>query len=80
VMPGILDYSADVGQVLATVQGLRAEYQFTGDELYVRAEVTSSQAPEFPTSESPWQKCWTQPCGWRIEPTQSSDSSSMRPR
>jgi hypothetical protein len=73
VMHGILDYSSELGQVLATVQGLRAEYQFTGDELYVRAEVTSSKEPEFPTSESPWQKCWTQPCGWRIEPSPSRD-------
>lgn len=73
VVPGILDYSSELGQVLATVEGLQAEYQFTGDELYVRAEVTSSKAPEFPTSESPWQKCWTQPCGWQIEPAKRSN-------
>jgi hypothetical protein len=73
VVPGILDYSLEVGQVLATVQGLQAEYQFTGDELYVRAEVISSKAPEFPTSESPWQKCWTQPCGWQIEQTKPNN-------
>ncbi len=73
VVPGILDYSSELGQVLATVHGLQPEYQFTGDELYVRAEVTGSKAPEFPTSESPWQKCWTQPYGWRIEPPKPSN-------
>ncbi|MBL8891804.1 MAG: hypothetical protein JNL67_17620 [Planctomycetaceae bacterium] len=69
VIPGVLDYSNDVGEVLATVTGLTAEYQFSGDELYVRAEVTSSQAPEFPTTESPFQKAWTQPVGWSVAPT-----------
>ena len=35
----------------------------TGDELYVRATITSSKAPENPTSESPLKKAWTQPVG-----------------
>lgn len=68
VVPGMLDYSAELGEVLAVVEGLRAEYQCTGDELYVRAEVTSSEAPEFPTTESPVQKCWTQPYAWQVGP------------
>ena len=65
VVAGVLDYSADVGKVLASTTGLRAEYPLTGAELYVRAEVISSKAPEFPTTESPLQKAWTQPYGWR---------------
>jgi hypothetical protein len=68
VVPGLLDYSSELGQVLAVVEGLRAEYQCTGDELYVRAEVTSTKAPEFPTTESPVQKCWTQPYAWQVGP------------
>lgn len=62
----LVDYSADVGKVFATVTGLKASYQLTGDELYVRATVTSSKAPVNPTKESPLQKAWTQPIGWQV--------------
>lgn len=68
VVEGIVDYSEDIGEVLKTVTGLEAEYIMMGDELYVRAVVTSSLAPEFPTSESPFQKAWTQPVGWLVNP------------
>ena len=61
---GTLDYSSDVGKVLATETGLSVSYQLTGNELYVRATITSSKAPDNPTSESPLQKAWTQPVGW----------------
>ncbi len=61
---GTLDYSSDVGKVLATETGLSVSYQLTGNELYVRATVTSSKAPDNPTSESPLEKAWTQPVGW----------------
>jgi len=59
-----LDYSADVGKVFATVTGLKATYTLTGDELYVRATITSDKPPTNPTQESPYQKAWTQPVGW----------------
>ena len=62
---GTLDYSADVGKVFATDEGHKVSYQMTGDELYVRATITSSKAPENRTSESPLKKAWTQPVGWR---------------
>lgn len=63
---GTLDYSADVGKVLATETGTSVSYQLSGDELYVRATVTSNKAPENPTSESPLRKAWTQPVGWKL--------------
>jgi hypothetical protein len=66
-VPGTLDYSADVGKVFATVEGLTASFQLTGDELYVRATVTSSKPPRNPTKESPFQKAWTQPVGWQSQ-------------
>lgn len=62
---GTLDYSTDVGKVFAVVKGLAASYQLTGEELYIRAVVTSDQPPANPTSESPFQKAWTQPIGWQ---------------
>lgn len=58
-------YSNDIGQVLATVEGLRARYALRGNELYVRAVITSSAAPEKPTADSRRKKAWTQPVGWR---------------
>lgn len=64
-VPGTLDYSADVGRVFATVSGTTAVYPLTGEELFIRATITSDQAPFNPTSESPLQKAWTQPIGWQ---------------
>lgn len=57
-------YSAAVGQVLAKVEGLRPTYTFKGDELYVRAVITSDQQPENPAFEGQKQQAWTQPVGW----------------
>ena len=57
-------YSAEIGQVLATVTGLTAEYQLTGKELYVRAVVTSSADPVDPSFPGQKQQAWTQPVGW----------------
>jgi hypothetical protein len=47
------------------VAGTKAEYQLTGDELYVRAVVTSSLAPENPSFENQKAQAWTQPVGWQ---------------
>lgn len=54
-------YSDDVGRVFATVTGTTARYELTGKELYVRAVVTSSQAPINPSFEGQHQQAWTQP-------------------
>jgi hypothetical protein len=58
-------YSEDVGKVLATVEGLKAEYKLAGDELYVRAVVTSDQAPANPSFKGQLAQAWTQPVGWQ---------------
>ncbi|HND53292.1 MAG TPA: hypothetical protein PLV92_12870 [Pirellulaceae bacterium] len=57
-------YSADVGKVLAKVEGLQPAYQLTGDELYVRAVVTSTEKPTNPAFEGQFQQAWTQPVGF----------------
>ena len=57
-------YSGEVGQVLATVQGVSAKYTLTGKELYVRAVVTSNLPPADPSFEGQKQQAWTQPVGW----------------
>ncbi|MCR9247887.1 MAG: hypothetical protein NXI31_22895 [bacterium] len=58
-------YSADVGAVLAVVEGLAPSYRLRGDELYVRAVVTASRAPDNPVWEGQRAQAWTQPVGWR---------------
>ncbi|MFO0954655.1 MAG: hypothetical protein U0835_26525 [Isosphaeraceae bacterium] len=63
-LPVTQRYSDDVGKVLASVEGLKATYKLTGEELYVRAVVTSSLAPENPSFEGQKAQAWTQPVGW----------------
>ncbi len=60
-------YSADVGKVLATVTGTSPEYQLTGDELYVRAVITSSADHPNPSLKGQKQQAWTQPVGWTLK-------------
>jgi hypothetical protein len=57
-------YSADVGQVFATVEGTSPSYQLTGQELYVRAVVTSSKPHRDPSFNDQHEQAWTQPVGW----------------
>jgi hypothetical protein len=57
-------YSSDVGEVLAKVSGVSPEYQLKGDELYVRAVVTSTLPHRDPSFEEQRQQAWTQPVGW----------------
>jgi len=57
-------YSDQIGQVLATVDGLFPRCQLTGKELYVRAVVISSQPPADPSFEGQKFQAWTQPVGW----------------
>lgn len=54
-------YSSDVGAVLQESQGNAATYHLQGDELYVRAVVTSSKHVDDPSLEDQHQQAWTQP-------------------
>jgi hypothetical protein len=54
-------YSDDVGTVLATVQGTRALYRFKGNEIYVRAKVTSSKRVVNPRGYPEFESAWVQP-------------------
>ena len=53
-----------IGKNLSSHSGLEASYQLTGNELYVRAEITSSQKPANPSFAYQKQQAWTQPVGW----------------
>jgi hypothetical protein len=63
-VPYRLRYSKDVGAVLATSDSLTPSYTLTGDELYVRAVITSSATPKNPIEPGQKAKAWTQPVGW----------------
>lgn len=54
-------YSTDVGAVLKSVEGVSGTYQFTGDELYVRAVVTSSRLHPNPSEPGEYERAWVQP-------------------
>ena len=58
-------YSPEIGQVLATVSGTTPSYQLTGQELYVRAVITSTKPPLDPSFDGQLQQAWTQPVGWQ---------------
>jgi hypothetical protein len=68
VVETTLDYRSEsgpqIGEVLSEVRGPRPSYRLRGDELYVRAVVTSSRRPEVPSTEHEFQQAWTQPVGW----------------
>jgi hypothetical protein len=63
-----LQYGADggprMGEVLAEVKGLTPSYTLRGDELYVRAVVTSTGKAAGESEEFPYKRAWTQPVGW----------------
>jgi hypothetical protein len=69
-------YSADIGKVLATVKGTAPSYQLQGDELYVRAVVTSSKPHHGPSFEGQHQQAWTQPVGWQRHTEKTAATSA----
>ncbi|MCC7373258.1 MAG: hypothetical protein IT581_01285 [Verrucomicrobiales bacterium] len=54
-------YSAEIGRVLAEVDGASAHFSLNDDELYVRAKVTSSKPKTNPNREGETEVAWTQP-------------------
>lgn len=65
--PVRLQHSEEVGQVLATSTSLEPSYQLTGDELYVRAHIRSSEEMLRPITPGEKQQAWTQPVGWSLD-------------
>lgn len=54
-------YSDDIGVVLAEVEGTQPLYVFEGDEIYVRATITSSKLHPNPYAEGDYEQAWIQP-------------------
>ncbi len=60
----VLPTAASIGKVVHVAQGLTPSYRLTGNELYVRAVVTSSLDHVDPSLKNQKQQAWTQPVGW----------------
>jgi hypothetical protein len=56
-----LIYSDTIGQVLMETTDLESRYEFTGDELYVRATITSDKPMANPPVEGDLEMAWVQP-------------------
>jgi hypothetical protein len=58
-----MTYSSEVGKVLSTSNSLNSSYTFSGNELYVRARITSTADHVDPNSKNQLgkQKAWVQP-------------------
>jgi hypothetical protein len=54
-------YSSDIGAVLAKSDSLSPAYTLKGDELYVRARVTSSKVKANPAEPGEFEQAWVQP-------------------
>ncbi len=54
-------YSKDVGAVLDEVTGTRASYTLRGDEIYVRAKITSTKPKPNASTAGEFECAWTQP-------------------
>jgi glycerophosphoryl diester phosphodiesterase len=70
-------YSSEIGAVFVEVDGTVANYDFKGDELYVRAKITSSKVKANPYREGETEAAWTQPAS---PMSNSSESSSPAER
>jgi len=75
VVETTLDYRTSqgpqIGEILGETQGLNPVYTLTGNELYVRAVVTSSGTPAVPSVEAEFKRAWTQPFGWTAPPAEA---------
>lgn len=54
-------YSNQIGEVLHRVEGLRGEYRFRNNDLYVRAVITSDRLHPNPSQPGEFERAWAQP-------------------
>jgi hypothetical protein len=54
-------YSNDIGRVLESTTGTKAQYTFDDDDLYVRARVTSTKKHPNPSAPGEYERAWCQP-------------------
>jgi len=69
-------YKDEIGKTFKTVEGTKPRYTLSGEELYVRAVVTSSKPPARPVFDGQTEQAWTQPVGWSQRPAPTTAASS----
>lgn len=57
-------HDSKIGEVVSSQTGPKATYTMKGNELYVRARITSDQAHVDPSFKDQKRQAWTQPVGW----------------
>ena len=62
-------YSDEIGQLLQTDEGPVANYVLSGEEMFVRARVTSSTIKHNPNFSGEFERAWTQP----VQPEKSTN-------
>ena len=62
--PDGMDDKQRVGQRVLSSDSLSPSYRLKGNELYVRAVVTSNKPHQDPSFKDQFQQAWTQPVGW----------------
>ena len=51
----------DTGKILSTIRGTKGNYKVRGDELFIRAKITSNKLKENPYKTGEVETAWTQP-------------------
>ena len=54
-------YSDDIGTTFKTINGSKGSYRFSGDEIYVRALITSTKKHPNPSEVGEFERAWAQP-------------------
>ena len=62
--PDSTDNKDRIGKRVHVSKSLSPSYRLKGNELYVRALVTSSKPHQDPSFKNQFQQAWTQPVGW----------------
>ncbi len=57
-------HETEIGAVVSKQTGEKVSYTMKGNELYLRATITSDQPPVDPSFDGQFQQAWTQPVGW----------------
>lgn len=71
-------YNDEIGKTFVTVEGAKPTYKMSGEELYVRAVITSSKPHPRPTFKNQTEQAWTQPVGWTVKSPAPTTAASGR--
>jgi hypothetical protein len=70
-------YRDEIGKTFKTLEGSKPTYTLTGEELYVRAVITSSKPHPRAVWKEQTEQAWTQPVGWALTPAPGNPAASL---